>query len=242
MRVKTALTMLLKAMPSGFAALLFAVCGWLLPHANLQAKQGVSGPLMDIQALSPSIRLDMPYARADNFTGKRVSGYNAAKCLLHPPVALALAYVEHGLRSRGYALVVFDCYRPTIAVDDFMRWTKNADTSTKAEYYPDLDKSVLVPDYIAEKSGHSKAATVDVGLLDCRSGQCLALDMGTPFDYFGVKANTDFPGLSGIQKSARTLLLDAMAEQGFVNYPLEWWHFTWKAGPLPDDAYDFPIE
>ena len=225
-----------------FAAVLVAVCGVLLPSVCLQAKQSDTGVLMDIKSLLPAIVLDMPYARMDNFTGKRVTGYDAAKCLLHPPVALALANVELGLRSRGYALVVHDCYRPTVAVDDFMRWTRNADTSTKAEYYPDLDKSVLVPDYIAEKSGHSKAATVDVGLLDCRAETCLKLDMGTAFDFFGARANTMYPEITAQQRDNRDLLLKAMAEQGFVNYPMEWWHFSWKAGVLPDQAYSFPIQ
>jgi D-alanyl-D-alanine dipeptidase len=199
--------------------------------------------LVDVRTVSPGMQLDIRYATDNNFTGRRVSGYLAAKCLLHPPAARALAKVEQGLRSRGYALVVYDCYRPTIAVADFMRWAADVtDTATKKAYYPDLAKSELVPDYIAEKSGHSKGATADVGLLDCRLSQCLAVDMGTPFDYFGIRANTYFPGLTGDQKAARKILLDAMAEQGFVNYPLEWWHYTWKALPLPEEAYDFPIE
>ena len=200
-------------------------------------------PLIDLSALSAGMQLDIRYATADNFTGKRVTGYQRAKCLLHAPVAEALAAVERDLRSRGYALVIYDCYRPTIAVADFMRWAADrADQSTKAAYYPDLDKSALVPDYIAEKSGHSKGATADVGLLDCRSGDCVPVDMGTPFDFFGLQANTDYPDLTPEQKKNRSQLLDAMTAQGFVNYPLEWWHFTWKAAPLPDVAYDFPIE
>ena len=202
-----------------------------------------SSPLVDMHLVSPGIQQDIRYATANNFTGKRVTGYHSAKCLLHVPVANALAAVERGLRSRGYALIVYDCYRPTIAVADFMRWAADgADTVTKATYYPELAKSDLVPDYIAEKSGHSKAATVDVGLLDCRSGHCIRVDMGTAFDFFGIEANTDWPGASAEQRSARQLLLQAMAEQGFRNYPLEWWHFTWQAGSLPDTAYDFPIE
>ena len=227
---------------NGFAAVLVAVCGAMLPSVCLQAKQSHTGVLVDIKSLSPAIVLDMPYARRDNFTGKPVTGYNAARCLLHPPVAQALANVEQGLRGRGFALVVYDCYRPTVAVDDFMRWTRNADTSTKAEYYPDLDKSVLVPDYIAEKSGHSKAATVDVGLLDCRVQACVKLDMGTPFDFFGPRANTMYPQITAQQRVNRDLLLKAMAEQGFENYPMEWWHFSWKAAKLPDQAYSFPIQ
>lgn len=200
-------------------------------------------PLIDVNSVSSGIHHDIRYATANNFTGKPVPGYNAAKCLLHAPAAEALAAVEQDLRSRGYALIIFDCYRPTIAVAYFMGWASDAaDQSTKTEYYPDLDKSSLVPDYIAEKSGHSKGATVDVGLSDCRSGECLPMDMGTSYDFFGPQANTEYTGLSKVQRENRQLLVQAMAGWGFVNYPMEWWHFTWKAGNLPDIAYDYPIE
>lgn len=200
-------------------------------------------PLIDVQSVVPEIRLDIRYASENNFTGQQVAGYLAAKCYLHKPVAEALSRVEQSLNDSGHALVIYDCYRPTIAVDEFMRWAKDiGDTSSKAQYYPNLDKSTLVPDYIAEKSGHSKGATVDLGLLDCRANHCVALDMGTPFDFFGEQANTDFPKLTDNQRQNRNKLLAAMKEQGFENYPMEWWHFTWKAGPLPDMAYDFPIQ
>lgn len=201
-----------------------------------------AGLLVDVRHFAPAIALDIRYATADNFTGRPVPGYAAPKCLLHRPVAEALARVEQGLRGQGMALVVYDCYRPTVSVDAFMAWAKDPDQSTKARYYPELDKAVLVPDYIAEKSGHSKAATVDVGLLDCRSGTCRPFDMGTAFDYFGPRANTDYPGIDVAQRENRAMLLEAMAAEGFENYPMEWWHFTWKAGALPDAAYAFPVE
>ena len=211
---------------------------------NLLAPE-TTGTLIPIDAsqYSPALHLDMRYATTNNFTGKRVSGYQAPKCLLLEPVAQALSRVEQALNAKGYAVQIYDCYRPTIAVADFMIWAKNlADQSSKAQYYPDLDKSTLVPDYIAEKSGHSKGATLDLGLLDCRKGSCKPLDMGTPFDFFGQQANTAYPNLSRQQKHNRKRLLDAMAAQGFVNYPMEWWHYTWKAGALPDVAYSFPIQ
>lgn len=203
----------------------------------------IVSPLRDIQDFAPAIHLDMRYAGSNNFTGRIVEGYQAPKCLLHEPVARALARVEHGLRAQGFALIVYDCYRPTTAVQAFMAWARDlTDQSSKARFYPALDKSVLVPDYIAEKSGHSKAATVDLGLLDCRQAACSAVDMGTEFDFFDLSANTDYPGITPLQRQNRQKLLQAMAEQGFENYPMEWWHFTWKAGKLPDTAMDFPVQ
>jgi len=199
--------------------------------------------MVDIRDFSPAIQHDIRYATDNNFTGKRVAGYGAPKCLLRRPVAMALAEVEQDLRGRGYALLIHDCYRPRVAVADFMRWAADtADQSTKAAYYPDLDKSTLVPDYIAVQSGHTLGATADISLLDCRSASCVAVDMGAPFDFFGLQANTAHPELTDAQKQGRRILLDAMAAQGFVNYPLEWWHFTWKAEVLPALNYDLPIQ
>lgn len=47
-------------------------------------------------------------------------------------------------------------------------------------------------------SGHSRGATVDLTLLDCRAGDgdCQALDMGTDFDFFDPRANTDSPAIT----------------------------------------------
>lgn len=214
-----------------------------MQQSYAESPKNLMNPLIDITVLIPRIQLDMRYASANNFTGHRVTGYTAAKCLLHTPVAEALMRVEQGLQKNGYGLIIYDCYRPTIAVDDFMRWSKDLNnTSTKARYYPNLDKSKLVPDYIAEKSGHSKGATLDLGLLDCRTEPCITLDMGTEFDFFGEQANTNYPNLTDSQRQNRTQLLTAMNEQGFENYPMEWWHYTWKAGVLPDQAYSFPIQ
>jgi D-alanyl-D-alanine dipeptidase len=90
------------------------------------------------------------------------------------------------------------------------------------------------------KCPHSRGATVDLGLLDCRKA-CTALDMGTGFDYFGLRAHTDAPGLGEVQRAHRRQLLQAMAAAGFVNYPNEWWHYTFQPEPAPTIAYDVPV-
>jgi len=33
-----------------------------------------------------------------------------------------------------------------------------------------------------------------------------------------------------------------MAVEGFVNYPKEWWHFTFQPEPDPQTAYDVPVD
>src|SRR5690606_3013569 len=165
-----------------------------------------------------------------NFTGGIVEGYDAPRCLLLRPAAEALAKVQASLRPQRMRLRVYDCYRPVRAVQAFMRWVDDDPSrATKREFYPDLDKVQLRGVYIAAVSGHSRGATTDLGLLQCDAdGRCEPLDMGTPFDYFGERANTDFPGITGIQRGNRQRLRLAMESAGFANYPMEWWHYTFK--------------
>ena len=199
--------------------------------------------LVDITTLVPDIQLDMRYVGSNNFVGKPVRGYNAAKCLLLAPVAEALAKVETDLRQQGHGLRIYDCYRPARAVRHFVEWSKDLqDQKTKASHYPNLDKDQLVGEYISATSGHSRGATLDLTLLQCTQGACEALDMGTDFDLFDASANTDSPLVSDAQRANRQLLLQAMARHGFQNYPMEWWHYSFKPEPDAQTAYDVPID
>ena len=199
--------------------------------------------MLDVATLAPGIHVDMRYAGRNNFVGTPVTGYDAPKCLLLAPVAEALARVQADVAARGQALVVYDCYRPVRAVQHFMRWANDLeDQRTKTEFYPRLEKPQLLDGYIAEKSGHSRGATVDLGLMRCdAAGACEQLDMGTDFDFFDTRANTASPEVTAAQRTNRQLLVDAMRARGFANYALEWWHYTLRPEPAPGTAYDFPI-
>lgn len=212
------------------------------PKLSPAADAGAAG-MVDLRELVPDLAHEIRYATSDNFVGRPVEGYGAARCYLLRPVAQALRRVERALRREGLRLKVYDCYRPARAVRDFVVWAGDLrDQSTKSAYYPNLDKRVLLGDYISPTSGHSRGATLDLTLLRCdATGACTPLDMGTPFDYFDLSAHTDWPGASAVQRGNRERLRAAMAREGFANYPLEWWHYTYKPEPSPNTAYDFPI-
>ena len=221
----------------------------LLVAARVAASEPVISPavdataagMVDVRALAPDIEVEMRYAGNDNFTGAPVPGYAANRCYLLRPAAEALARVQASLRADGLGLRVYDCYRPAHAVLSFVDWVGSPDDpALKARWYPNVDRIALMPGYIGRVSGHSRGATVDLGLLDCRKA-CTALDMGTGFDYFGLRAHTDVPGLSPVQRGNRKRLLDAMAAVGFVNYENEWWHYTFKPEPTPMLQYDVPV-
>ena len=212
-----------------------------------------------LRDIDPSIDQDMRYAGDDNFTGDKVPGYEAAECVLVRQAAEALRNVQEDLKPKHFTLRVYDCYRPTQAVDAFVAWAKAPDDpGAKAAWYPRLDKSDLFPDYIATRSGHSRGASLDmtlapVGAPDtpAKGGSCIApqatyapdgsLAMGTTFDCFDTKANTETSDLTPSEIENRDLLRAAMQARGFKSYPFEWWHFTFEPEPYPDTYFDFPI-
>jgi zinc D-Ala-D-Ala dipeptidase len=228
-----------------FAGLLslLAACAGMMDVRTSPAADASAAGMVDVATIAPDIRFDMRYAGSDNFIGEPIRGYEAPRCFLHREVAQALARVQAALRPTGESLLVFDCYRPVRAVRHFVEWARDpADQRNKARYYPNLDKSALLGSYIAEQSGHSRGATLDVGLVRCADdGRCTPVDMGTAFDLFDPLANTAAPGITAAQRANRERLLRAMAREGFENYAMEWWHYIWRPEPTPRTAFDFPV-
>jgi D-alanyl-D-alanine dipeptidase len=193
----------------------------------------------------PGIKVLLTYSTTSNFTGKVVTGYNNGECWITKEAADALSQVQKEAAQMGLALLVFDAFRPQRAVDSFVEWAKESDTSKheKEHYFPNLDKSELFPKgYIADKSGHTRGSTIDLTLCELNEhGEPLPLDMGTPFDFFGEEAGTKFKGIPAQQRANRLLLKTLMEKHGFKNYPVEWWHFTLKNEPYPNSYFNFPI-
>ena len=193
----------------------------------------------------PALRLDLRYAGAHNFVGERIDGYRKPRCILTREAAEALKKVQEELRPCGLGLKVFDAYRPQMAVDHFVRWTRTVeDTRMKAEFYPDVDKKDLFQDgYIAAKSSHSRGSTVDLTIVSLRGEDAdRELDMGSGFDYFGLRSWPDSSLVQSPPRAHRVLLRMVMEKYGFRPYPQEWWHFTLKREPWPETYFNFPVQ
>ncbi len=190
----------------------------------------------------PSLVFDIRYYSNDNFMGITVRGYEDAKCLLTRPAADALEKAHRTIAAKGYTFKIFDCYRPQRAVDHFVDWVNDpGDRRMKSLYYPNEEKSRLIEKgYIADRSGHSRASTLDLTLTENESYK--ELDMGTPFDFFDTLSNTADPRITEQQKRNRQLLKALMEAHGFVNYDKEWWHYTLENEPYSDTYFDFSIK
>lgn len=201
--------------------------------------------------VDPTIRQNIRYAGSDNFLGRPAKGYEAPTCILTRPAAEALAKVQASVADDGLTLVVFDCYRPASAVDDFVAWTK-APGSPDPRWYPNVKRTELIAEgYIGEKSSHSRGSTVDLAIAPfigpaapdpaCGAAGTGMLDFGTGFDCFDVTSETAHRPLSFAATVNRKRLVEEMAAAGFANYRGEWWHFTLKAEPFKNERFDFPV-
>ena len=189
----------------------------------------------------PDIIQEIRYHSSYNFIGERIDGYEEPVALLSLEAARALKDVSRELFVKGYRLKVFDAYRPARAVRQFVLWgLEDTDVRMKPYFYPDLEKQELfVKGYIAKQSSHSRGSTVDLTLLEMKTGK--EADMGGPFDYFSELSHPDYKDITDEQFENRMLLRNAMLRNGFLPYDCEWWHFTLDNEPHPDTWFEFPV-
>ncbi len=189
----------------------------------------------------PAIVQEIRYYSTYNFIGDRIDGYEEPCAVLTLQAARALKSVSNEMNVMGYRLKVFDAYRPAGAVKHFVLWgIEDTDIRMKPYFYPDLVKQELfMKGYIATKSSHSRGSTVDLTLLDMKTGK--EVDMGSPFDFFSEVSHPDYRGITKEQYNNRMLLRNAMIRNGFDPIDCEWWHFTLKNEPFPDTYFEFPV-
>jgi zinc D-Ala-D-Ala dipeptidase len=237
----------------------------LLVPLAARAQDHVPPGFVHLRDVDPSIRQDMRYAGANNFSGHPLPGYGAGECVLRRAAAQALARVQADLVRANLSLKVYDCYRPARAVRAMARWASEPHaTPDTSRFYPGLDKQRLFAlGYIAGHSAHSRGVAIDLTVVPRNAppaapfdaaahyGSCAgpasarapddSLDMGTAFDCFSTRSYTRDGTISATQRAHRQVLLDAMRRHGFVNYFREWWHFSYPAADTRTE-YDFPIE
>ncbi|AMC12202.1 peptidase M15 [Lutibacter profundi] len=199
---------------------------------------------VDIKTVIPAIELEIRYAGNHNFIGKPIDGYNVPKAIITVEAANMLKKIQLALKKQHLGLKIYDAYRPQKAVNHFVKWAKNLnDTLNKEEFYPNVKKKNLFKEeYIASRSGHSRGSTVDITIIDLSTDEKKALDMGSPYDFFGKESWVSNQNLTSKQLQNRKILQELMRKYNFKNYPKEWWHFTLRNEPYPDTYFNFSVE
>lgn len=215
-----------------------------------------------LEDIDQSIVQDLKYATVQNFIGRKVNGYESGRCILTKQAAEHLHEVQSFLLTKGYSLKVYDCYRPTRAVHDFVVWSKDLkDQAMKEIKYPRIDKrDVFKLGYVAHQSGHSRGSTIDLTVvllkskgqkIESREQSCLKpsaamlsgqeLNMGSDYDCLDSISHLDTAEISKTEQHHRLWLQMVMKRYGFLHYDKEWWHFTLANEPYPDEYFNFPV-
>ena len=174
----------------------------ILPFGNLN-----DTTFVNIKSYSLDFVYDMKYATEDNFLKAKV--YDCAECYLRLKTIKAMMKANAKFMKLGYKIKLYDCYRPL-----------------------DIQKKMWAivsnPIYVANPSKgsiHNRGGAVDISLVD-RNG--VELDMGTPFDFFGIEASHDYKNFSKEILDNRKLLKKVMLQSNFQSFDSEWWHYNLK--------------
>lgn len=178
--------------------------------------------LVELIRLDKTIKLDIRYARSDNFVGRPV--YTEARAFLQRPAAEALIRVHKELKKQGLGLAIFDGYRPWTITKLFWEVTPE-----------DKRKFVANP---KNGSRHNRGCAVDLSIYDLKTGKLVT--MPSDFDEFTERASPDYKRGTAEETKNRDLLRRLMEAEGFTVNENEWWHFDykdWKSYALYDIAF-----
>ena len=166
--------------------------------------------LVELVKLDKTIKLDIRYARTDNFVGKAV--YTEARAFMQRPAAKALVRVHKKLRKKGFGLMIFDGYRPWSVTKIF--WDVTPEDKRKFVANPKTG------------SRHNRGCAVDLSIFNLKTGELV--EMPTDFDDFTDHASPNYEGGTKEQRKNRDLLRKMMEAEGFTVNDNEWWHFDYK--------------
>ncbi len=132
------------------------------------------------------------------------------------------------LLPEGTHFVVYEGYRPMAS--QIVLWNEVV-RRMKAEnplINPDSEEFIALCDRYAanpyrQGSGHQSGAAVDITIADDNGKE---YDMGGEVRGFGEYADFDYPNISEEAKQNRRILRNALESVGLVNYPAEWWHYS----------------
>jgi zinc D-Ala-D-Ala dipeptidase len=182
----------------------------------------VPGALLELTELDPSIRLDIRYATANNFTGRIL--YEQARAFLVTAAAQAIVRASVAAKADGYGLLIHDAYRPWSVTKKL--W--DATPPAKRGFVADPKQG----------SRHNRGCAVDLTLYDRKTGK--ALEMPSGYDEFSPRAYRSYDGGSLVAVQNRARLERYMEAEDFIGISNEWWHFDykdWANYPILDVAF-----
>lgn len=169
---------------------------------------------------------DVPYASDTMNAGFPCSSY-IRKSLLERLIHMTKMFDLLTENKRRIAILLFEGLRDSETQKHLFEKTmaeiKAENTMSDEELYKAVSSIVSPPN---EYTLHSTGGGVDIRLFDMDKNEFL--DLGKFGHFFGKneEAFTFAQNITEEQKNNRNLLLNAAIMSGLVNYPYEWWHFS----------------
>ena len=155
-------------------------------------------------------------------------GFGPGRALVRRELAVRLQSARAALPS-GIYLRVVEGYRPAHRQQAIIeRYSAEIRAVHPGIGEPELH--ILTSRYVAPLAvaPHVAGAAVDVTLVDSSGRE---LDLGTPIDatpeQSGGRCYFAADGISREARVNRDLLARVLCQEGLVNYPTEWWHYSY---------------
>lgn len=158
----------------------------------------------------------------------RYRDHSGAFAHLRREVLERLTAAQEALPS-GVRLLIVEGYRPPALQ---RRYFEEYLGQLRAENpdWPDERLRAAASRYVSppEIAPHSAGAAVDLTLADAEGRE---LDLGTRLNASPEESHgacyTDAPGISALARANRRTLAAVLTGAGLVNYPTEWWHWSY---------------
>lgn len=174
--------------------------------------------LVDLLMECPEILVDQNRSYAQS--------YSPSISLLRSSVAQKLVIAQENLPA-GIKFKIIEGYRPV----EVQRKIFDEQIGLLSKHHPDWSKEKLREEavlFVAPPESippHSTGGALDLTLID-ESGE--ELEMGTKLnDEYSEKTYTLSLNISSEATKNRQILINALETGGFVNYPAEWWHWSY---------------
>ncbi|MCB5907019.1 nitrilase-related carbon-nitrogen hydrolase [Streptomyces pinistramenti] len=173
-------------------------------------------PLVDLRAEAPQLLL--PEGQEDD----------GASAHLRSGVLRRLLAAQEALPD-GLRLCVVEGYRPlSLQRKYFERYQEKLRAARPGQDAASLQAAASRFVSPPEIAPHSAGGAVDLTLMTADGAE---LDMGTPVDASPEESDgacyTAAPGLTPAARANRRVLSAALSAAGLVNYPTEWWHWSY---------------
>lgn len=147
----------------------------------------------------------------------------------------------------GYRFMVFEAFRPhcrQIELWENILVQLHREHPNWSDDKCAVEADIFVANPYGFGSGHQAGAAVDITLCSDNGQEFF---MGTQVQEFNAQTRTDCTTIKDEETERRNILRKALESQGVINYPDEWWHFSygdklWAKITNHNSAFYAPID